>query len=62
MECGGPISHGSVVAREYGVPAVSGITNVVDIIKTGQKLRVNGESGTVTVVEDVSVLESELSG
>ncbi|KMQ49891.1 Phosphoenolpyruvate synthase [Chitinispirillum alkaliphilum] len=52
MECGGPISHGSVVAREYGIPAVSGITDATEIIKTGQKLRVNGESGTIRIVEE----------
>jgi len=52
MEYGGSISHGSVVAREYGLPAVSGITNATTIIKTGQKIRINGESGTVKILEE----------
>lgn len=51
METGGPISHGAVVAREYGVPAVVGVGNATEIIKDGQKVRVNGESGQVELLD-----------
>ena len=51
METGGAISHGSVVAREYGVPAVSGITGASRVLKTGQRVRLNGESGLVELLD-----------
>ena len=44
MESGGPISHGSIVARDYGIPAVV-VENIVSKLKNGQKIRVNGELG-----------------
>ncbi len=50
MESGGPISHGAVVAREYGIPAVVGVGEATSLIKDGQIVRVNGESGQVTLV------------
>ncbi len=46
METGGPISHGSVVAREYGIPAVI-VPQATDKIQTGDRIRVDGESGAV---------------
>ena len=52
MECGGPISHGSVVAREYGVPAVSGVAGATEILRDGQLIRLNGETGTIELLED----------
>lgn len=51
METGGPISHGSVVAREYGVPAVAGVSAAVDRLTDGQRVRLNGETGTVEILE-----------
>ncbi len=50
METGGPISHGSVVAREYGVPAVVGIKEATKRFKDGQMVKVNGETGTVEII------------
>ncbi len=52
MEYGGPVSHGGIVAREYGIPAVVGIPSVMDVLKTGQWVRINGETGLVEVLED----------
>lgn len=52
MERGGQLSHGAVVAREYGLPAVSGIPGVVRRIRDGQRLIVDGNRGTVTVLEN----------
>ena len=52
METGGPISHGSVVAREYGIPAVTGIKEATSKLKDGQLVKLNGERGTVKVLEE----------
>jgi phosphoenolpyruvate synthase/pyruvate phosphate dikinase len=51
MEVGGLLTHGTVVAREYGIPAVVGITDATKKIKSGQKIRVDGNAGFVVVVE-----------
>lgn len=51
MEVGGLLTHGTVVAREYGIPAVVGITDATKKIKTGQKIRVDGTAGFVEVLE-----------
>ncbi len=48
METGGPISHGAIVAREYGIPAVAGVSGATTRLQTGQRLRVNGETGEIT--------------
>lgn len=53
METGGPISHGSVVAREYGVPAVAGVSKATTVLSDGQMVRVNGENGRVEILSDV---------
>lgn len=48
-EVGGMITHGSVVAREYGIPAVVGVEAATSRIKTGQRIRIDGTSGRVTL-------------
>ncbi len=50
MEYGGPASHGGIVAREYGIPAVVGITSATSIFKDGQRVRINGETGVVEIL------------
>jgi rifampicin phosphotransferase len=50
-EVGGMMTHGSVVAREYGIPAVVGVSQATTRLQTGQRVRVNGSSGTVVVLE-----------
>lgn len=47
MEMGGPNSHGAVVAREYGIPAVVGVPDATSLITTGQRVTVDGGAGTV---------------
>ena len=47
MEMGGAMSHGAVVAREYGIPAVVGVPDATERIRTGQRISVDGSSGTV---------------
>ncbi len=49
-EVGGMITHGSVVAREYGIPAVVGVEAATTRIKTGQRIRIDGTSGRVTLL------------
>ncbi len=51
MEVGGIMSHGSVVAREYGIPAVVGVTGATQRLRTGQRVRVDGESGQVVPLD-----------
>jgi rifampicin phosphotransferase len=48
METGGAMSHGAIVAREYGIPAVVGVVGATKRIETGQSLTVDGTTGTVT--------------
>ncbi len=52
METGGPISHGSVVAREYGIPAVVGVKEATTRFKDGQIVRINGETGRIEILSD----------
>ena len=49
MEMGGMMSHGAVVAREYGIPAVVGVAGATEQIVTGQRITVDGSAGTVVV-------------
>jgi phosphohistidine swiveling domain-containing protein len=50
-EAGGTVSHPAVVAREFGIPAVVGTTNAGERIKTGDRVRVNGTTGVVELLE-----------
>jgi pyruvate,water dikinase len=52
METGGVLSHGAIVAREFGLPAVAGLPGVHKRLTTGQRLRVDGGGGTVTILGD----------
>lgn len=49
MEMGGSMSHGAVVAREYGIPAVVGVPDATDRITTGQHVTVDGSAGRITI-------------
>jgi phosphoenolpyruvate synthase/pyruvate phosphate dikinase len=46
-DIGGPLSHGSIVAREYGIPAVLGTAAATRIIQSGQQITVDGDAGFV---------------
>lgn len=48
-DIGGILGHGSIVAREYGIPAVANIPGATKIIKDGQKIKVDGNKGKVSV-------------
>jgi len=49
-EVGGLMTHGAVIAREYGLPAVVGVENATQLIRDGQQIRVNGNDGYVEVL------------
>jgi phosphoenolpyruvate synthase/pyruvate phosphate dikinase len=48
-DIGGPLSHGSIVAREYGIPAVLGTVMATRVIQSGWRITVDGDAGTVTI-------------
>lgn len=50
-DVGGPLSHSSIVAREYGIPAVLGTGVATQRLTSGQRIRVDGDAGTVTVAD-----------
>ncbi len=50
-EVGGMMTHGSVIAREYGIPAVVGIDDVTKLIKNGAYIRVDGTQGYVQILQ-----------
>jgi len=50
-ETGGILSHGAVVSREYNIPAVTAVKDATKILKTGQKITVDGNEGVVTIME-----------
>ena len=52
MDMGGILSHGSVVAREYGIPAVVNVGPATKIIKTGQTIQVDANRGIVKILKD----------
>jgi pyruvate,water dikinase len=49
-EVGGLMTHGAVIAREYGLPAVVGVENATRLIKDGQRLRVHGTEGYIEIL------------
>jgi pyruvate,water dikinase len=50
-DIGGSMSHAAIVAREYGLPAVVGTGNATSKIKDGQRIRVDGGRGVVTLLQ-----------
>jgi len=51
-DIGGILGHGSIVAREYGIPAVVGTGNITQRVKSGQMIGIDGDVGTVTILPD----------
>src|SRR3546814_5429091 len=58
-EVGGRMTHGAVVAREYGLPAVVGVEQATSLIEDGQQIRVNGTDGYVEILSDGGVHDRE---
>ena len=49
MEVGGYLSHGAIVAREYGIPAVVNVPGLLGTVKDGQNVTVDGDSGWIVL-------------
>jgi phosphohistidine swiveling domain-containing protein len=58
METGGYLSHGAIVAREYGLPAVVNVPGILDLIKDGETLTMNGDAATVSRIEHLQAEQS----
>ncbi len=52
MDMGGVLSHGAIIAREYGLPAVVNVGPASRTIRTGQTIRVDGDRGTVAILDE----------
>jgi pyruvate,water dikinase len=48
-DLGGPLAHGSIVAREYGIPAVMGVGNATQSIRDGVTITVDGTAGRISI-------------
>lgn len=51
-EVGGALSHGAIIAREYGIPAVMNIDHATEVFREGQKVKIDGQQGIIEVLED----------
>jgi pyruvate,water dikinase len=51
-EVGGMMTHGAVVAREYGLPAIVGVDQATSRLVTGQMISMDGSTGTITLEPD----------
>ena len=49
-ETGGMLSHGAIISREYGIPAVLGVKNAKEHLRTGMKIQLNGDAGMVRML------------
>lgn len=58
-DVGGPLSHSSIVAREYGIPAVLGTGVATQRIATGQQILVDGDAGTVTIERQAAAVPGD---
>jgi pyruvate,water dikinase len=52
VESGSAVSHAAIVAREYGIPAVMAVAGAIGRLHDGQRVRVDGGRGLVSVVEE----------
>ena len=50
-ECGGVLCHATIIAREYGIPAIVNCPDALKRIKDGQKIKINGETGIITIID-----------
>jgi phosphohistidine swiveling domain-containing protein len=61
-EVGGMMTHGSVVAREYGIPAVVGVHEATGRLATGQYVRLDGTNGTIELIDDPGIAREGFGG
>ncbi len=60
VERGGMLSHGAIIAREFGIPSVVGVADATRRIRHGSRVTVDGNSGTVEIVADARADTAEL--
>ena len=53
-ETGGILSHGAIISREYGIPAVLGVSNSTNKLKTGDMVRLNGSNGIIEIINSTN--------
>jgi rifampicin phosphotransferase len=58
LEIGGSLQHGAIIAREYGIPCVSGINDVVEVIHNGDLIEVDGTNGHIKIIIKAENIES----
>ena len=58
LEIGGALQHGAVVAREYGIPCVSGLTGATELLVDGQLVEVDGSNGIVRLLGEDEASQS----
>lgn len=56
-EVGGLLSHAAVIGREYGIPAVLNAPRATEVLQSGQRIRVDGDHGRVTVIDEAGADE-----
>ncbi|NMF66250.1 pyruvate phosphate dikinase PEP/pyruvate-binding protein [Brasilonema octagenarum UFV-E1] len=56
-EAGGRLSHGAIIAREYGIPAIMDVTDAMSLLQDGQKVRIDGYKGIVEISDDLRFVE-----
>ena len=61
-EVGGLMTHGAVIAREYGLPAVVGVEHATNLIRDGQRIRVHGTDGYIEILPDPGHRQGESTG
>ena len=59
MEVGGLMTHGAVVAREYGIPAVVGVDRATERLRTGQRIALNGSTGKIRLLDEEEAAETD---
>jgi pyruvate,water dikinase len=52
VEMGGTLSHGAIIAREYGLPTIANVRQVTRLLKDGNRVAVDATAGTVTRLDD----------
>jgi phosphoenolpyruvate synthase/pyruvate phosphate dikinase/glycerol-3-phosphate acyltransferase PlsY len=52
-DVGGRLSHGAIIAREYGIPAIMDVTNATWVLQDGQRVRIDGSRGIVEIDNDL---------
>jgi rifampicin phosphotransferase len=62
MEVGGLMTHGAVVAREYGIPAIVGVDRATERLRTGQRIEMNGSSGEIRLLDAEETRSDAQSG